>query len=78
MLHPSVRGDALAAARHRVFMAPRLLGSLAALAAFPVYLAIRGAPGVMEVMVFAWLIVPILLSYYLSRTGRYETAHMLS
>ena len=78
MLHPSVRGDALAAARHRVFMAPRLLGSLAALAAFPVYLAIRGAPGVMEVMAFAWLIVPILLSYYLSRTGRYETAHMLS
>jgi cell cycle sensor histidine kinase DivJ len=78
MLHPSVRGDALAAARHRVFMAPRLLGSLAVLAAFPVYLAIRGAPSATEVLVFAWLIAPILLSYYLSRTGRYESAHMLS
>lgn len=59
-------------------MAPRLLGSLAVLAAFPVYLAIRGAPSATEVLVFAWLIAPILLSYYLSRTGRYESAHMLS
>lgn len=59
-------------------MAPRLLGSLAALAAFPMYLAIRGAPSALEVTAFAWLVVPILLSYFLSRTGRYESAHMLS
>lgn len=59
-------------------MAPRLLGSLAALAAFPVYLAVRGAPTALEVAAFAWLVVPILLSYFLSRTGRYESAHMLS
>lgn len=59
-------------------MAPRLLGSLAALAAFPVYLAVRGAPTALEVTAFAWLVVPILLSYFLSRTGRYESAHMLS
>ena len=44
LLHPSARYDALTRARHRAFMAPRLLGSLAALAAFPVYLAMRGAP----------------------------------
>ena len=59
-------------------MAPRLLGSFAAFAAFPVYLAFRGAPSVVEVMAVAWLIAPILLSYFLSRTGRYETAHVLS
>ena len=59
-------------------MGPRLLGSLVALAAFPVYLAIRGAPTALEVAAFAWLITPILLSYFLSRTGRYEGAHMLS
>ena len=29
-------------------------------------------------MVFAWLIAPILISYYLSRTGHYERAHILS
>jgi cell cycle sensor histidine kinase DivJ len=59
-------------------MAPRLLGSLVALAAFPVYLAMRGAPTAIEVAAFAWLIAPILLSWFLSRTGRYEGAHLLS
>ena len=59
-------------------MAPRLLGSLAAFAAFPVYLAMRGAPSAVEVAAFAWLIAPILLSWFLSRTGRYEGAHVLS
>src|ERR1700691_632835 len=59
-------------------MAPRLLGSLAAFAAFPVYLAMRGAPTALEVAAFTWLIAPILLSWFLSRTGRYEGAHVLS
>ena len=59
-------------------MAPRLLGSLAAFAGFPVYLAMRGAPSAIEALAFAWLIAPILLSWFLSRTGRYEGAHVLS
>ena len=78
LLHPSARYDALTRARHRAFMAPRLIGSLAAFAVFPVYLAFRGAPGVLEVSALAWLIAPILLSWFLSRTGRYEGAHVLS
>src|ERR1700719_44647 len=78
LLHPSARYDALTGARHRAFMAPRLLGSLAAFAAFPVYLAMRGAPTALEVGAVAWLIAPILLSWFLSRTGRYESAHVLS
>jgi cell cycle sensor histidine kinase DivJ len=78
LLHPSARYDALTRARHRAFIAPRLLGSLAAFAAFPVYLAMRGAPTALEVAAFTWLIAPILLSWFLSRTGRYEGAHVLS
>ena len=78
LLHPSARYDVLTRARHRAFIAPRLLGSLAALAAFPVYLAMRGAPTALEVAAFAWLIAPILLSWFLSRTGRYEGAYALS
>ena len=78
LLHPSARYDALTAARHRAFIAPRLIGSLAAFAAFPVYLAMRGAPSALEVAAFAWLIAPILLSWFLSRTGRFEGAHVLS
>src|SRR3954465_15951779 len=78
LLHPSARYDALTRARHRAFMAPRLLGSLTAFAAFPVYLALRGAPSAIEVAAFAWLMAPILLTWFLSRTGRYEGAHVLS
>ncbi len=78
LLHPSARHNTLTRARHRAFIAPRLLGSLAALAAFPVYLAMRGAPSVIEVVAFAWLIAPILLSWFLSRTGHYEGAYVLS
>jgi cell cycle sensor histidine kinase DivJ len=78
LLHPSARYDALTRARHRAFIAPRLLGSLAAFAAFPLYLVLRGAPNALEVAAFAWLIAPILLSWFLSRTGRYESAHVLS
>ncbi len=78
LVHPSARQDALTRARHRAFMAPRLFGSLAAFAVFPVYLAMRGAPGALEVAAFTWLIAPILLSWFLSRTGHYEAANVLS
>ena len=78
LVHPMARHDALTAARHRAFIAPRLLGSLAALASFPVYLAFRGVPSALEAGVFAWLVAPILIAYFLSRTGRYESAHVLS
>ena len=78
LVHPLARQDALMAARHRVFIAPRLLGSFVALASFPVYIAFRGVPSVLEAGVFAWLVAPILIAYFLSRTGRYESAHVLS
>jgi cell cycle sensor histidine kinase DivJ len=78
LVHPSAQQDPLTATRHRAFIAPRLLGSLIVLAAFPVYLAMRGVPSTLEIAVFAWLVVPILIAYYLSRTGRYEGAHILS
>ena len=78
LVHPSARYDAMADARHRLFIGARLFGSFALLASFPIYVALRGAPGVLEVACFAWLIMPILISYYLSRTGQYERAHVLS
>jgi cell cycle sensor histidine kinase DivJ len=78
LIHPTAQQDMLTASRHRAFIAPRLLGSMIALASFPVYLLIRGAPSAIELLAFAWLIVPILIAYFLSRTGRYESAHILS
>jgi cell cycle sensor histidine kinase DivJ len=78
LVHPSAQQDALTSVRHRAFIAPRLLGSLVALAAFPVYLTTRGVPSLLEILVFAWLVAPILIAYFLSRTGQYESAHVLS
>jgi cell cycle sensor histidine kinase DivJ len=78
LVHPSALNDALTASRHRAFIAPRLLGSVIALAAFPIYLIMRGVPGTLEIVVLGWLVLPLLIAYYLSRTGRYESAHVLS
>ena len=78
LVHPSAQQDALTASRHRAFIAPRLFGSLVALAAFPVYVTMRGVPSVLEMLVICWLVAPILIAYFLSRTGQYESAHVLS
>jgi two-component system, cell cycle sensor histidine kinase DivJ len=78
LVHRPAQQDALSSSRHRVFVAPRLIGSLAALAAFPVYLALRGVPSPLEVIVLACLVAPILIAYFLSRGGQYESAHVLS
>ena len=40
LVHPSAQHDALTASRHRAFIAPRLIGSVVALASFPIYLAL--------------------------------------
>ena len=68
----------MTSARHRSFIALRMGGGLAVLSGVPVYLAIRGAPSMIEVMILAWAISPILISYFLSRTGRFEVAQILS
>jgi len=69
LVHPAAQQDALTLACHRAFIAPRLLGSLGAIASLPVYISVG---------IFSWLAVPILIAYYLSRTGLYERAHFLS
>jgi cell cycle sensor histidine kinase DivJ len=78
LVHPAAQQDALTAARHRAFIAPRLIGSCAALALLPLYLALRGMPSPLEAGVAVWLVTPLLLACFLSRTGRYEAAHILS
>jgi two-component system, cell cycle sensor histidine kinase DivJ len=78
LVHPSARRDALMAVRHRAFIAPRIFASLIALAALPVFLAVRGVPSILEFIVLVWMIVPIATACYLSRTGRYESAHVIS
>ena len=78
LVHPSARMDALVASRHRAFIAVRLLGGLIVLSSIPVYLAVRGAPTPLEAVIFAWLVAPLFVVFYLSRTGAFERAHLLS
>jgi two-component system, cell cycle sensor histidine kinase DivJ len=78
LVHPSAREDPLTAERHIAFLAPRLYGSLLALGAFPVFLALNGVPSVLEFFMLAWMIFPIATACFLSRTGRYDAAQNLS
>jgi hypothetical protein len=50
LVHPSVRRDALTAARHCALHAPRLVGSVMALVTFPTYGAARRAPSALEML----------------------------
>jgi two-component system, cell cycle sensor histidine kinase DivJ len=78
LVDPEAQHDALTMARHRAFIAPRLFGSLAAIPSLPAYIVVRGVPTTLEVGIFSWFALPILIAYYLSRTGLYERAHLLS
>ena len=78
LVHPSARLGPLTAARHRAFIAPRLIGGLIALTALPIHLALSGVPSTLEILFYAWLATPILVAYYLSRTGNYDAAQLAS
>ena len=78
LVHESVRGDLLTAARHQSFIASHLLGGLLALCAFPVYLVLNGRPSLFVAAAFLWLLTPIGIAIFLSRTGRFAAAHLAS
>jgi cell cycle sensor histidine kinase DivJ len=78
LVHASARLDPLTAARHRAFIAPRLVGGLMALTALPIHLALGGVPTTLEILFYAWLATPLLVAGYLSRSGNYERAQMMS
>jgi len=78
LVHESVRGDELTAARHQSFIASHLLGGLLALCVFPVYLVVNGRPSLLGAAAFLWLLSPIFIAIFLSRTGRFAAAHLAS
>jgi two-component system, cell cycle sensor histidine kinase DivJ len=78
LVHPTAQQDALTCARHRAFIAPRLLAGLVVIAGFALCGVAWGGLSAWEALPFASLIVPILLAYVLSRAGRHEGAHILS
>jgi cell cycle sensor histidine kinase DivJ len=78
LVHESARGDVLTAARHQSFIASHLLGGLLALCVFPIYLVVVGSPSLLGAVAFLWLLTPIAIAIFLSRTGRFAAAHLIS
>ncbi len=78
LVHVSARGDALTLARHQTFIASRLLGGAMALCVFPIYVVVGGKPSLLSAAAFLWLMSPIAIAIYLSRTGRFAVAHRIS
>jgi len=78
LVHGTARGDALTIARHQSFIASRLLGGLLALCVFPIYLVVGGKPSLLGAAAFLWLLSPIAIAIFLSRTGRFAAAHLIS
>jgi cell cycle sensor histidine kinase DivJ len=78
LVHESVRGDVVAAARHQSFIAAHLLGGLLALCVLPVYLVLSGKPSLLGALGFLWFLLPIAIAIFLSRTGRFAAAHLIS
>ena len=78
LVHHSARGDGLTTAHHQSFIASHLLGGLIALCVFPVYLGVSGKPSLLAAVAFLWLLSPIAIAIFLSRTGRFSAAHLAS
>ncbi len=78
LVHDCARGDPLTAARHQSFIASHLLGGLLALCVFPIYLVVGGKPSLYGAAAFLWLLSPIGIAIFLSRTGQFAAAHLAS
>ena len=78
LVHDSVRDDIPEAARQQSFIAAHLLAGLLALCIFPVYLVWSGKPSLLGAVAFLWFLSPIGIAVFLSRTGKFGTAHLIS
>ncbi|HYJ58901.1 MAG TPA: PAS domain-containing sensor histidine kinase [Methyloceanibacter sp.] len=78
LVHISARGDSLTAARHQAFIASHLVAGLIALCVLPVYLVTSGKPSLYGTVAFVWILTLIAIAVFLSRTGRFAAAHLVS
>ncbi|MEG6510115.1 PAS domain-containing sensor histidine kinase [Methyloligella sp. 2.7D] len=78
LVNASVRDDPLLAARHQSFITSHILGGVLALCVFPIYLVTVGKPSLLGAFVFLWFLSPIAIAVFLSRTGKFAAAHLIS
>jgi cell cycle sensor histidine kinase DivJ len=78
LVHDSVRDDVVGAARQQSFIAAHLLAGLLALCVLPFYLWLTGGPTLLDAVAFLWFLSPIAIAVFLSRTGKFGLAHLIS
>jgi two-component system, cell cycle sensor histidine kinase DivJ len=78
IVQKAAAGDRLSTLRHRDFVATHLAAGLVVLSVIPIWLALFGPMSVAVAVTFSWLIAPLAIAFYLSRTGRLEIAHLAS
>jgi two-component system, cell cycle sensor histidine kinase DivJ len=78
LLHAAAREDPVTAARQQSFIAVHLSAGLLALCVLPVYLLVSGRPSIAGAVALLWFLSPIGIVYFLSRTGRFGAAHLIS
>lgn len=78
LVHPSVAVDTFAGPRQRAFIAAHLGAGALALFAMPLHLALTGGMTLPQALGFAWLACHMPVAMFLSYTGRFETAHIVS
>ncbi|WOJ90786.1 ATP-binding protein [Methylocapsa polymorpha] len=70
LVYPAALAHPAERARQESFILRRLASPLAAAAAAPLFLALHGAPTILEALVFVWLIMPLGAIAFLSATGK--------
>ncbi len=78
LVHDSARGDALTAARHQSFIASHLSAASSRSASFPFISWSAASRRSLAAAAFLWLLSPIAIAIFLSRTGRFAAAHLAS
>lgn len=78
LVYPAALTCPVERARQESFILRRLASSLAVAAAAPIYLALHGAPTLLDAMVFVWLIMPLGAIALLSATGKLMRAEAIS
>jgi cell cycle sensor histidine kinase DivJ len=78
LVHPSARDDVVGSARQQSFIAAHLLAGLLALCVLPLYLSLTGTPTLLDVVAFLWFLTPVGVAIFLSRTGKFGAAHLIS
>jgi cell cycle sensor histidine kinase DivJ len=78
LVHPSARDDVVGSARQQSFIAAHLLAGLLALCVLPLSLSLTGTPTLLDVVAFLWFLTPIGVAIFLSRTGKFGAAHLIS